>query len=76
MGVNVGPKLWSVLPVHVRKELNTEVFKRQAKTILSKNSEEFIRYAHKYDWFNLLIALLSRDEVTVEYALLVDSNSV
>ena len=45
----VGPKLWNALPVHVRTEQNTELFKRQVKTMLFRDSEEFIRNAFKYD---------------------------
>ena len=45
----VGPKLLNAFPLHVRTEQNTEIFKRQVKTMLFRDSEEFIRNAFKYD---------------------------
>ena len=62
--VYVGPKLLNALPVHLRTEQNTEIFKRHVKTMLFRDSEEFIRNAFRYDWLTLLTALLSRDVVT------------
>ena len=38
----VAPMLRNTLPVHVRTEQNTNIFKRHVKTMLLRDSEEFI----------------------------------
>ena len=45
----VAPMLWNALPVQVRTEQNTDIFKRHVKTMLFTDSEEFIRNAFRYD---------------------------
>ena len=45
----VAPMLWNALPVQVRTEQNTDIFKRHVKTMLFGDSEEFIRNAFRYD---------------------------
>ena len=43
-----GSRLWNSLPVHVRKEEDTEVYKKMIKTILFNGNEELKRTAFKY----------------------------
>ena len=43
-----GSRLWNSLPVHVRKEEDTEVYKKMIKTILFDGNEELKRTAFKY----------------------------
>ena len=43
-----GSRLWNSLPVHMRKEEDTEVYKKSLKTLLFDGNEELKRTAFKY----------------------------
>ena len=51
-----GPKLWNALPLHVRVEENIDSFKRQVKTVLFNDTEDFKRRAFKYDGLTFVIS--------------------
>ena len=43
------PRWWNVLPLYMRKEEDTDVYKKQLKTILFDGTEELKHQAFKYD---------------------------
>ena len=45
----VGPRLWNALPLHIRSEEKTELFKTMVKTMLFSGTDEFKRKAFKYN---------------------------
>ena len=44
-----GPRLWNVLPLHIRTEGDIESYKRQVKTLLYQDTEGFKRTAFQYE---------------------------
>ena len=43
-----GSRLWNALPLHLRKEEDTEVYKKRIKTLLFDGNQELKRIAFKY----------------------------
>ena len=39
---HVGPKLWNLLPIHIREESDTDEFKKALKSFLMVRGEEFL----------------------------------
>ena len=43
-----GSRLWNSLPLHIRKEEDTEVYKKMLKTLLFDGDDELKRTAFRY----------------------------
>ena len=44
----IGPKLWNLLPIGIRMEVNTSTFKKLLKTFLFDGSEQLLKKLHEH----------------------------